>query len=419
MLPKGAQDAHSRSLSSLSRRDLFRSTAAAAAAAAVPLAADDEDRNGDDQGKGASATTFAYVGTYTPNGLGIHIFQKEASGVLMPIKTVSTPSPSWLAFDPQKKFLFAANEISNFSGGTGSVSAFSVNKSNGDLTFLNTVSSQGAGPAHLSVDPTGKWVLVANYGGGNVAVLPILSNGVLANATDIKADSSACSPACAIGPTKAANAPPGSFAISGHDAPHAHMIQTDPQGNFAIVNDLGLDLTIVWKFNKLAGTLSNPQTFPSSPGAGPRHFAFHPNGRIFYSLNEEASTLAIMTYEPTTGALHLLDEVTTLPPGFKGTNFTSEVIVSRNGRNLYALNRLHNSIAIFRLGAGGEVERVGDVWTRADYPRSCSLEPTGSFLYVCHNRSDNVTTFRVDDDGGLTFTNMYTAVGSPSVIVFL
>jgi 6-phosphogluconolactonase len=252
-----------------------------------------------------------------------------------------------------------------------------------------------------------------------VTHIRILSNGSLGLNTDVKNDAAACSPACPVGPTKAIKAPPGSFANSGHDLPHAHMIQTDPAGNFVIVNDLGLDLTITWAFDKTTGKLSNPQTFPSSAGAGPRHFVFHPNGKWFYSLNEEASTLAFMTYNAATGTLHPVEEIQTLPPNFVGTNFTSEVRISRDGSHVYAANRLHDTVAIFSIDGTGSPRLIGEEWTRGDYPRSFTIDPTGDFLYVCNHRGDSVTTFRLHDRGTLEFTGQYTAVGSPAVIVFL
>lgn len=418
------------SLSAISRRGLLKGAAALATARSIPARAqpgEHEDRGGSGQG----GTILAYVGCYTPNGQGIYLFQvNPKTGALTQIKVfqgtdvplVSTRNPSWLAFGPQKKYLYAGNEIGNFGGTTsGAVSAFAVNRSNGDLTFLNSTSSQGSGPAHLSVDPSGRYVLVANYGGGNVAVLPILSDGSLGSATDVKNDADACVPApCPVGPNQAEKAPPGSFARSGHDRPHAHMIETDPAGNFVIVSDLGLDLTIIWKFNKAAGTLSDPKTFPSSPGAGPRHFAFHPNRRWFYSLNEEASTLDFMIYDGRSGLLRHIEEISTLPPGFVGTNFTSEVIVSPDGRFIYAANRLHDTIAIFAIDGTGAPRLIGEAWTRADYPRHCNIDPSGNFLFVCNQRGDSITTFRIDGGGRrLRFTGEYTPVGSPAVIVFL
>ena len=388
----------------ISRRGILKSAATLAAASSTLV-------------RGQDGAILAYIGCYTPNGEGIYLFSMNPfDGTLTQMNVFTGPgtsNPSWLALHPNKKYLYAVNENS-----PGTVSAFSVGP-NGSLTFLNTVSAQGNGPAHMSIDASGQYALIANYGSGNVAVIRLLANGALGAATDVKSDISACSPACPVGTTKAAKAPPGSFANSGHDGPHAHMIETDPSGNFVIVNDLGLDLTISWAFNKITGKLSNPQTFPSSAGAGPRHFAFHPNPKWFYSLNEEASTLAFMTYNATAGTFHLVDEVSTLPPEFVGTNFTSEVRVSRNGNYVYAANRLHDTIAVFSIEASGVPTLIGEEWTRGDYPRSFTIDPTNSYLFVCNQRGDSVTSFRLYDGAALEFTGQYTKVGSPAVIVFL
>jgi 6-phosphogluconolactonase (cycloisomerase 2 family) len=198
------------------------------------------------------------------------------------------------------------------------------------------------------------------------------------------------------------------------------MIDSDPEGRFVLVNDLGLDRTLIWKFNGESGTLSQPKTVASSAGAGPRHFAFHPiNRRWFYSLNEEASTLAFMIYNAENGSLVPVKEVSTLPPKFVGTNFTSEVIISRDGKFLYAANRLHDAIAIFSIDEGGFPVLRGEVWTRGDYPRNINIDPTGRFMYACNHRSDAITTFRIEGGGlHLRFTGEYTAVGSPAIIIF-
>ena len=414
------------SVADVSRRDLLTGALAGAAAFAAsrPVAA---------TARGGKETSLAYVGCYTPNGLGIYLFRVEADGDLTPIKVfptpippsptnVSTRNPSWLSFNPKQTHLYVANEISNFNGTTtGAVSAFSVNKSDGELTFLNTVSSQGGGPAHLSVDPSGGYVLVSNYGGGNCAVLPILAGGSLGSATDVQADVNQCtSGPCPLGPINAEKAPPGSFARSGHDAPHAHMIETDPAGNFAISTDLGLDIVIIRTFDSTTGKLLAPKTFPTSKGAGPRHFAFHPNGRWFYLLNEEASTLVFMRYDASTGSLETIEEISTLPDGFVGTNFTSEIRVSPNGAFIYAANRLHDTIAIFSIERNGRPELIDEEWTRGDYPRSFNIDPSGRYMYVCNQRSDAITTFKVLGNGRrLKFADRYTPVGSPATIIFL
>ena len=240
-----------------------------------------------------AGSVLAYVGAYTPNGQGIYLFGFDlATGTLTQIKVAAAiPSPSWIAIHPNGKYLYAVNEISNFNGGTsGSVSAFLIDPANADLTLLNVVSSQGAGPAHLSVDPLGEFVYVANYGGGSFAVLPIHMDGSLGNATFVQVDVGS------VGPTKATNAPPGSFAISGHDAPHAHMIQSDLTGTFVFGADLGQDRIYSWKVNRATGALvPNTSPFIEVPaGDGPRHFAFHPNGLFFYSLQEEAFHAAVL-----------------------------------------------------------------------------------------------------------------------------
>lgn len=374
----------------------------------------DEDEDDDHP----HAPILAYVGAYTPNGQGIYLFSMDSGGRLTQVKVAAAvPSPSWMAIHPNGKYLYAVNEISNFNGGTsGSVSAFSINRTTGDLTPLNVVSSQGGGPAHLSVDPMGQFVFVANYGGGSIAVLPIQSNGALANASFVQVDVGS------VGPTKATNAPPGSFAISGHDAPHAHMIQADPAGKFVLHVDLGQDRIYSWLLNRATGQLSPNATksFTSvPPGDGPRHIAFHPNGRWLYSLQEEASTLLFYNYDAPSGVLTQQQMISTLPAGFVGTNFTSEVRVSQDGKSVFAANRLHDTIAAFSVDGSGKLKPSGETSTEGDYPRSFTIDPTGRYLFSCNQRSDAITTFRVQGQDNLNFTGQYTAVGSPAVIVFL
>lgn len=373
-------------------------------------------------------TILAYVGTYSSpqgpegspgRGQGIYLFEMNLStGSLSPREVLPNDSnPAWLAHDPSRTHLYSANETQTYQGASsGSVSAFSIQPASGHLTLLNTVSSEGAGPAHLSVHPSGKYVLVANYAGGTVAVLPIRPSGELGPASDVKQDKGA------VGPTHATSAPSGSFAVSGHDRPHAHMIQADPAGRFVLASDLGLDQILVWKFDVKKGTLSphDPASVPLPPGDGPRHFAFHPNGHWLYSLQEEGSTLAAFDYDAAQGRLTPKQTLSSLPKGFTGTNFTSEVMVSADGKFVYAANRLHDSIAFFSISDAGTLAFAGEEWTRGDYPRSFNIDPTGSFLYSCNQRSDAITTFRINrKTGGLKFTGSYTPVGTPAIIIFL
>ncbi len=405
-----------------SRRDFVKGAAALAATPTVGALAQPGRPNS------VNRSILAYVGTYSSpqgpegskgNGQGIYQFQMNPStGTLLQRELFANDSnPSWLAFDPSRTHLYAANETGTFQGtNSGSVSAFSIDRSSGRLTLLNTVSSRGAGPCHLSVHPSGQYVLVANYDGGTVAVLPIGSSGELGPATNVKQDVDK------VGPTHATSAPLGSFAISGHDRPHAHMIQADPTGRFVLASDLALDQILIWKVDIQKGELSgnNPGSVALPPGDGPRHFAFHPNEQWLYSLQEEASTLVLFDYDATRGALAARQSISTLPAGFAGTNFPSEVMVSPDGRFVYAANRLHDSIAVFSIGAAGTLTYVAQEWTRGDYPRSFNIDPTGNFLYVCNQRSDAITAFRIDrETGNLTFTGQYTPVGTPAAIIFL
>jgi len=377
---------------------------------------------------------MAYVGTFSSplrdvlptqvdlppgNGRGIHLFQvNRITGVMTPsgVHELGT-SPSCLALNAAGPRLYSANETDHVGDGTeGTVSAFAINRADGQLKLLNAVRSGGAGPTYLSVHPSGRFLLVANYFGGSVAVLPILADGALGAATDIRTD------AGKPGPTKATNAPPGSFAISGHDRTHAHMIQADPSGRFVLHVDLGLDQIFVWKFDEQTGLLSpnDPPAVSLPPGDGPRHFHFHPNGRWFYSIQEEGSNIVLFDYDAPKGRLTARQTISTLPHGFAGSNFCSEILVSADGRFVYAGNRLHDSIGIFSVGKNGGLTFMGEEWTRGNYPRSFNFDPTGEFLYSCNQRGDNITVFRVDRKKGvLTFTGYYTPVGNPSIIVFL
>lgn len=376
---------------------------------------------------------IAYVGTYTSplqnmlktqvdlppgNGRGIHLFQVDRStGEMTPydLHEMGT-SPSALAFNSDRSVMYSANETERIGDNeAGSVSAFAVDAEDGKLRLLNSVSSAGKGPAHLSVHPSGKFVLVANYFGGSVAVLPILDDGRLGEATDVQQD------AGTVGPTRATNAPPGSFAFSGHDQVHAHMIQSDPTGRFVLHVDLGLDQIFVWKFDQSNGKLDANKHASVSlpPGDGPRHFEFHPNGRWLYSLQEEGSTVVLFDYDSNEGKLTERQTISSLPPGYAGSNFCSGILVSEDGRFVYTGNRLHDSIGIFSVGDSGELTFVGEEWTRGDYPRSFNFAPSGKFLYACNQRADHLATFKVDKASGkLHFTGHYVPVGNPSIVVF-
>jgi 6-phosphogluconolactonase len=406
-------------MSQTSRRGFVK--AVASWAAVVPMMA----RRQQTRQSSSSQRILAYVGTYSApqgsgggHGQGIHLYEMDSgTGALAERDVFRTPlNPSWLTLDSNRTHLYAANEVASPGTGFGSVSAYEIDRTNGHLTLLNEVSSEGAGPAHMSIHPSGKYALVANYGGGTVAVLSIESNGRLGSATDVKQDKGTP------GPTQPSSAPPGSFAISGHDRSHAHVVQSDASGRFVFAADLGLDQILVWKFDDVKGTLTpnDPPSVALPPGDGPRHFVFHPNGRWFYSLQEEASTLVTFDYDAVNGRLRAKHTISTLPQGFAGTNFTAGILLSSDARFVYVSNRLHDSIAWFAIAADGTLKFVGEEWTRGDYPRSFNFDPTGRFLFSCNQRSDAVASFRVNPKtGALTFTGHYTPVGTPSHIVFL
>jgi 6-phosphogluconolactonase len=399
-----------------SRRTFLKSAAATAiahsisATAQLPLAKNGKLR--------------AYAGTYSSavdggaNGEGIYLFEMDPhTGELSTARLVAkTPNPSWIVIHPSHKYLYAINEVTNYQGDSGSVTAFAVDATTGDLTQINTVSSEGAGPAHMSLDAVGKFAFVANYVGGTIAVLPILAGGALGSAIDVHTDTAN------LGSKHATSAPRGSFAVSGHDRPHAHMIAATPGNKFVLATDLAQDRLYVYKFDSATGKLTPAATpFVSLPsGNGPRHFAFHPNGHWLYLLQEEASTISFFKFDSTTGALEAQQSISTLTPGFAGTNYTSEIAVSADGKFLYAANRLHDTITICSIATDGRIQRIGEASTLGDYPRHIAIDPAGNFIYVCNQKSDSITVFRRNHTTGLlTATGSYAAIGSPAILVFL
>jgi 6-phosphogluconolactonase len=381
-----------------------------------------------------AAPLLAYVGTFSSplrdvlptqvdrppgNGRGIHLFRIDReSGAMTPAGVYeSGVSPSCLVASADGTRLYSSNETDQTGKDKqGTVSAFAIDRANGKLQLLNTVASGGAGPTYVSIHPSGKHLLAANYFGGSVAVFPILADGRLGAATDIKNDPGT------IGPTKPANAPPGNFAASGHDRTHAHMIAADPSGRFVLHVDLGLDKIFIWKFDAQKGTLApnDPPAVSLPPGDGPRHFSFHPNRQWMYCIQEEASNIVLFDFDAGNGRLTARQTISSLPPGFAGTNVCSEILVSRDGRFVYAGNRLHDGIAVFSIGADGALTYQSEEWSRGDYPRSFNFDPTARFLYCCNQRADHVAVFRIDrQTGALHFTGDYAPVGNPSSIVFV
>jgi 6-phosphogluconolactonase len=357
-----------------------------------------------------AAETLVYFGTYTgPKSQGIYVsrFDAATGRLSAPELAAATPSPSFLALHPNGRFLYAVNELDEFHGEkAGSVTAFAIDAATGRLKQLSEASTKGPGPCHLSLDRTGRHLFVANYGGGSIAVLPVRANGTLGAATSFIQHT-------------------GHGANKEHqEAPHAHDIALDPANRFALVADLGLDKLLVYGFDAAAGTLTpTPVGFAASkPGAGPRHFDFHPGGRLVFSLNELSLTLTSYRYDPAAGALTEIQTTSTLPAGVSvASNFSgAELRVHPSGRFVYASNRGHDSIAVFSVeGDKGTFQLVEVVPTGGKMPRNFTIDPTGAYLLAANQGSDSVVVFRIDPKTGrLTRTDASVPVVAPVCVTF-
>jgi 6-phosphogluconolactonase len=347
-----------------------------------------------------------YFGTYTgPKSKGIYLSRLDlTSGKLSaPIVAGEIAQPSFLALHPNRRFLYAVNETGEGRRSTGQVTAFAVG-ADGKLTLLNQQPSRGSGPCHLVVDRAGKNVLLANYGGGSVAAFPIGADGRLGASTGFVQHTGS-----SVNPQR-------------QKEPHAHSINLDAANHFAVAADLGLDKVLVYRFDVAKGTLT-PNEPPSTSvkgGSGPRHFAFHPNGRNAYVINEMASTVTAFQYDAEKGVLKELQTVSTLPQGYKGESDTAEVQVHPSGKFLYGSNRGHDSIAVFAIEANGTLRYVENTPTGGRTPRNFGLSPDGRYLLAANQDSDNVVVFRIDSKSGrLASTGNTLAIPSPVCVKFL
>jgi 6-phosphogluconolactonase len=357
----------------------------------------------------ASREYLVYFGTYTDKGSkGIYVCRfRPATGKLTPVELAAeTVSPSFLAVDPAQHFLFAANEIGDYQNAkSGSVSSFAIDRRTGKLSALNTVASRGADPCHLTVDKAGKHVLVANYTGGSVAVLPVNADGMLGEASDFDQHHGS-----SVDPER-------------QKEPHAHDVVLTPDNRFALVADLGLDELLVYRYDLEKGKLSanDPPYGRVKPGSGPRHIALHPNGRWAYVISEMGNTVTAFDWDGDKGSFHELQTVSTLPKDFKGENTTAEVVVHPKGRYLYGSNRGHDSIAVYAIDpAKGMLTQIEDVPTLGKEPRNFALDPTGAYLFAANQNSNTVVVFRVNPrNGRLTPTGEKVEVMSPVCVTFV
>ncbi|MBA4150170.1 MAG: lactonase family protein [Verrucomicrobia bacterium] len=354
---------------------------------------------------------LVYFGTFTRSGSkGIYLSRLDlASGKLsQPELAAEIGNCGFLAIHPNKKFLYSVGDLKiPTDKPAGGVNAFSIDSQNGKLTFLNQQSSGGRGPAHLTVDHKGKSVLVANYGGGSVAALPIQPDGHLAEASSfIQHTGSSVHP-------------------SRQKEPHAHVIQVSPDNRFAFVADLGLDKVLIYKLDAAKGLLApNDPAFASvPPGAGPRHFSFHPNGRFAYVINELDCTVTAFDYNKKRGALNPVQTLSTLPTGqsVESSFSTAEVVVHPSGKFLYGSNRGHDTIAVFTVDQKtGKLDLIQNEPTQGNIPRNFNIDPTGKFLLAANQNSDNVVVFRIDAKSGrLTPTGNQITVPMPVCVKFL
>ncbi len=343
---------------------------------------------------------LVYVGTYTApiafgtgkvlqgKGEGIYVFRMEqATGALELVgKTTGVDNPSYLAFDGTQRFLYVVNELKSYQDRpTGTVSAFAADPTTGELAFLNRQPTHGTDPCHVYVDAKRKHVFVANFMSGSICVLPVHDDGSLGEACDFIQHQGA-----GIDPVR-------------QNGPHAHSVTLDRANRYALVPDLGLDKLFVYKFDAKRGMLE-PNGIPwikMKPGAGPRHLAFHPGGKFAYLINELDSTVAALAYDRRTGAFQERQITSTLPKEFDGESICADIHVSPSGRFVYASNRGHDSIAIYRIHPhSGRLSHVNRAATQGSTPRSFCIDPTGRFLLVANQDTDTIVTFRIHAPSG-------------------
>ena len=359
----------------------------------------------------AEAEFLVYVGTYTTqrNSKGIYAYRfGAATGQLKEIGLAAeSVDPSFLAVHPNGKFLYAVNETSEFAGQkSGAVSAFAIDHSTGRLKLLNQVASRGAGPCHISLDKTGKFVLIANYDGGSIASFPVQNDGSLGDAASFIQHQGS------------------SVNKERQEAPHAHWVGTSPGNRFVLAADLGLDEVLVYRFDASNGTLApnDPAFVRVDPGAGPRHFAFHANGKFAYALTEMAATVTAFSFRPEGGSLSPLQTIATLPKDYSGPKEAAELVVHPSGKFLYVSNRAGiDSITEFGIDPDkGTLTLLGKFSTQGKTPRNFAIDPTGSYLLAANQDSGNIVVFRINPaTGALTATAQVVQVPTPVCITFV
>ncbi len=363
---------------------------------------------------------LVYVGTYTEpirfgtgkilegKGEGIYLYRMNpATGALeFASKTAGVVNPSYLAIHPTQRFLYAVNELKMYEDKpTGTISAFTVDAKSGKLEFLNRRPTHGTDPCHVAVDGKGGHVFVANFMSGSVCVLPVEKDGSLGPACDFVQHVGS-----SVDPVR-------------QKGPHAHSVTLDPATRFAFVPDLGLDKLLIYQFDRARGMLDPHAVawIKVKPGAGPRHVALHPGGRLAFLINELDSTLAALSFDRKKGVFKELQLVPTLPSGFQGESTCADVQVAPSGRFVYASNRGHDSLVIYRIDQRrGRLVYVGHQSTQGKTPRQFEIDPTGRFLLVGNQDTDTIVPFRIDPrTGTLAPTGQFVQVPTPVCVKFL
>lgn len=332
-----------------------------------------------------------FVGTYTRTGAskGIYVYRmdSETGGMTQVHVEEGISNPSFVTVHPNQKYLYAVAEVSESSGVPGgAVMAYEIDRSNGKLSRINQQSTGGTGPCHVSIDASGKFAVVANYGGGSVAMLPVNEDGSLEPSSHFIQH---------YGGTK--------VNPQRQEKAHAHSANLSPDNRIAVINDLGLDQLRVYEMDLDAGKLNfnEDSSISSTPGAGPRHFDFHPNGKYAYAINELGCTVTAYNYDAASGKLSEINTLSTLPEGYEGENTTADIHVSPDGRFVYGSNRGHNTLAIYKIDeSDGSIEFVGDQSTGGKTPRNFAIHPDGTYLYVANQDSDSIIQFEVNTTTG-------------------
>jgi len=356
----------------------------------------------------AAGKYIGYVGTYTTGpgcsatgSKGIYALQADGSGHFKTLGVqAEIADPSFLAVDPSHHFLYASTER---GWPTGFLSSYAIDAATAALRLLNRVPSNGTSTAHLVVDQTRHWLLVANYGSGSVASFALKSDGSIGDMVDFHQHSGS-----SVNPHR-------------QTGPHPHEAVISPDNRFLLVPDLGLDKVFVYALDSATGKLTLASTTDTRPGFGPRHMLFGKSGKFAYVLGEMASAVAVMSYDKKAGKLTLVENIDTIPPQLTTENNSAELALSKDGQFLYATNRGHDSVTVFKVNAAnGKLTNVQNIPTQGRIPRGMSLDPDGTHLLTGNQDSNTITVFDRDTKTGkLTFASQMTDIPAAVFILFV